>query len=118
MNDVWGELEERLKQKSKTANEIIRVICVDRLGYLQYYIPCHDFSTKDKREWVRLENVQKLIEQIKQKYVLIPKEKLKEDIRYLELKLLSYGNNDMPMRGVYAGKLTALKELLRKNASS
>ena len=48
-------------------------------------------------------------------YILIPKEKLKEDIRYLELKLLSYGNNDVPIRGVYAGKLTALKELLRKN---
>ena len=48
-------------------------------------------------------------------YILIPKEKLKEDIRYLELKLLSYGNNDTPMRGVYAGKLTALKELLREN---
>jgi len=76
MSDVWKGLEERLKQKAKTANEIIRVICVDHLGYLQYYIPCHDFSTKDKREWVRLEDVQKLIEEIKQNYAIIRKDDL------------------------------------------
>ena len=80
---------ERFKQKAKTANEIIRVICVDRLGYLQYYIPCHDFSTKDKREWVRFEDILEALKELKQNYVLVSKEKLIEIYKNLEIDKIS-----------------------------
>jgi len=40
-------------------------------------------------KWVRLEDVQKLIEEIKQEYVLVSKEKLEEIYKNLEIDKIS-----------------------------
>ena len=64
MSEVFDEVMSRLKQKAKTTNWI----------YETY------FRTEDLHaltEWVRLEDVKEAINQLTQKYVLIPKEKLK-----------------------------------------
>jgi len=114
MSDVWKGLEERLKQKAKTANEIIRVICVDHLGYSQYYIPCHDFSTKDKREWVRLEDVKEAIQQLKQNYVLVEKSKLDDLLRQFPLQPLGLGALEMGSKLEFLNWFKRLKELLKK----
>ena len=64
MSDVWKELEERLKQKA----------------FERYELP--EWVLR-RHKWVRLEDVQKLIEEIKQKYVLV--RKIPSDRREFEL---------------------------------
>ena len=67
MSDVWRELVERLKQKAKTDIQI------------------YGQSTFSNELWVRLEDVQKLIEEIKEKYALVPKKKLMEKLAEIKL---------------------------------
>ena len=78
MSDVWRELEERLKQKAKSEAEI-------QNSYLIFEdeVPkCRGFTVQElekfleKRKWVRLEDVEEAIRQIKQNYVLIDKKKI------------------------------------------
>ena len=56
-NDVWRELEERLKQKAR----------------LRKTVP---FKNAPLEEWVRFEDVKEAIQQLKQNYVLVEKQKL------------------------------------------
>jgi len=63
MNDVWKELEEKLKQKAKSTDII-------------YYKHMKgEFHAHIK--WVMFEDVRKELQQLKQKYVLISKDWLK-----------------------------------------
>ena len=71
MSDVWRELEERLKQKAKTDIQI------------------YGQSTFSNELWVRLEDVKEAINQLKQKYVLVSKEKLIEIYKNLEIDKIS-----------------------------
>ena len=66
MSDVWRELEERLKQKALSGVDLAMK------GYTSLYQP----YTK----WVRLEDVKEAIQQLKQNYILIERQKL-EDFR-------------------------------------
>jgi len=66
MSDVWRELEERLKQKAR----------------LRKSIP---FKNAPLEEWVRLEDVTQLLQEIKKKYALIPKKKLMEKLAEIKL---------------------------------
>jgi len=112
MSDVLDEVVSRLKEKAKTANEIIRIICVNRLGYLQYYIPCHDFSTKDKREWIRLEDVKGTLEEILEAYVLVEKNKINELLQGFPIKPLGLGLS-MGTKTEFVAWFVKLKELLK-----
>ena len=71
MSDVWRELEERLKQKAKTMEEIAFIVEKERKRKQLEGISFPRFTD----EWVRLEDVQKLI---KEKCAVIPKEKAKK----------------------------------------
>jgi len=62
--DVWRELEEKLKQKAKTRFE------------LQQTFEEEHVTAKEK--WVRLEDALKSLQEIKEKYAVIPKEKAKK----------------------------------------
>ena len=103
MSAVWKELEERLKQKAKTTNWI----------YETYF---RTQKLKPLTEWVRLEDVTQLLQEIKKKYALIPKKKLMEKLA--EIKL--YGtkiNGQLSDKPEYSPHYLAdfiEKELLRK----
>ena len=77
MSDIFGEVIERLKQKAEAYEDIA------------WKFPLIFEGRKRKEKWVRLEDVQKLIEEIKQKYVLIPREKLEEIYKNLEIDKIS-----------------------------
>jgi len=70
MSDVFDEVISRLKQKAR----------------LRKSVP---FKNAPLEEWVRLEDVESAIEQIKRNYVLIPKEKLEEIYKNLEIDKIS-----------------------------
>ena len=114
MSDVFDKIMESLKQKTKTALEIIRNICVNRLGYLQYCVPCHDFSTKDERQWIRIEDVESAIQQLKQNYVLVEKSKLDDLLRQFPLQPLGLGALEMGSKLEFLNWFKRLKELLKK----
>jgi len=61
-NDVWRELEERLKQKALSGVDLAMK------GYTSLYQP----YTK----WVRLEDAKETIQQLKQNYAIIRKDDL------------------------------------------
>ena len=60
MNDVWSELEERLKQKAKTGTFIMILVA-------------HNREEKEKK-WVRLENILGILKQLREQYDLVPKD--------------------------------------------
>ena len=70
MSDVFDEMVERLKQKAKTRFEL-----------QQTFEEEHVIA---KEEWVRLEDVKEAIQQIKQNYVLVPKEQICKPIEHIE----------------------------------
>ena len=79
MSDVFDEVISRLKQKAKFAQDICHAISEAwRSWELQEKL--------EMEEWVRLEDVQKLV---KEKYVLIPREKLEEIYKNLEIDKIS-----------------------------
>ena len=127
MSDVWRELEERLKQKAKTFAQIDYLRNLDLDKAVEHDLDPSQLCAINNKwmlsKWVRLEDVQKLIEEIKQKYVLIEKEKAKklcdlwvshiepldhqaENPYYFYLVLTEEEKNEFSQ---------ILKELLRKN---
>ena len=64
-NDVFDGLVEKLKQKAKTGWDIEYLLTHKRYSVLGV-------------EWVRLEDVKAILQQLKQKYVIIEKEKLRK----------------------------------------
>ena len=66
MSDVWSELEERLKQKAIKQYKLHETF--------EKTILTKEYRTREL--WVRLEDVQKLIEEIKQNYAIIRKDDL------------------------------------------
>ena len=74
MSDVFDEVMSRLKQKAKSYLEITLEIAkeIDVAKAEEGKEP----KVKESK-WVRLEDVKEAINQLTQKYVLIPKEKLK-----------------------------------------
>ena len=109
MSDVWGELEEWLKQKAKSLNELVenseKFQCF--LEHLASYRDADLLKAwrtlfKDNK-WVRLEDVKEAIQQLKQKYVLVEKEKLEE--------LISIYSNELPET---VAIVSDLKELLKE----
>ena len=70
MSDVWGELEERLKQKAEAYEDIA------------WKFPLVFEGWKRKEKWVRLKDVLSAIWQIKQNYVLVPKEQICKPIEH------------------------------------
>ena len=67
-NDVWRELEERLKQKAKTPEETLHILAEEKLQKF--------YKNYDRKEWVRLEDVKEAIQQLKQNYAIIRKDDL------------------------------------------
>ena len=65
MSDVFDGLVEKLKQKAKTGWDIEYLLTHKRYSVLGV-------------EWVRLEDVKAILQQLKQKYVIIEKEKLRK----------------------------------------
>ena len=97
-NDVWRELEERLKQKAKFAQDICHAISEAwRSWELQEKL--------EMEEWVRLEDVGSAIQQLKQNYAIIRKEDLASIIELF--KSSPFVLTDPLIR--------RLEELLRKN---
>ena len=86
MSDVFDEVISRLKQKAKSYLEITLEIAkeVDVAKAEKGKEP----KVKEPK-WVRLEDVESAIEQIKRNYVLIPKEKLEEIYKNLEIDKIS-----------------------------
>ena len=71
MSDVWRELEERLKQKAKSYLQITLEIAKE----VDVAKAEKGKESKVKEpKWVRLEDVESAIQQLKQKYVLVSKE--------------------------------------------
>ena len=58
MSDVWRELEEKLKQKAR-------------------WIISFPFKNTPPEEWVRLEDVLSILQQLRENYVLVSKDWLK-----------------------------------------
>jgi len=125
LSDVWQELVERLKQKAKTTNEILAYI-----HDLQEFVDAgladgRVLVDKGKEEWVKLEDVEEAIQQIKQKHVIIEKKKL-EDFRCFIRKKAEECLREMETEegiireglearlGVYDEITLKLEELLRK----
>jgi len=75
LSDVFDEIISKLKQKAKNSEEI-----------------SESFQSKDFVDlidtppelWVRLEDVKEAIQQIKQNYVLVPKEQICKPIEHIE----------------------------------
>ena len=61
-NDIWRELGERLKQKAKTRFELQQTF--------------EEEHVTAKEEWVRLEDVLSILQEIKKEYTLAEKQKL------------------------------------------
>ena len=89
MSDVFDEMVERLKQKAKSGFEVVDKS--EALGNVPATVcdvayVCHECTDKDvcpfitEKQWVRLEDVLKLLEQIKQNYVLISEKELKKKL--------------------------------------
>jgi len=68
MSDVWGELEERLKQKAKSIDDLHEIYHTD---YLDSYL-----DDEPPWFWVRLEDIKEAIQQLKQNYAIIRKDDL------------------------------------------
>jgi len=104
--DIFNEILSRLKQKAKSYLEITLEIAkeVDVAKAEKGKEP----KVKEPK-WVRLEDVKKELQQLKQKYVLISKEKLEEIYKNLEIDKIS---------GYYVNLefFRMIEELLRKNA--
>ena len=81
MSDVFDEIISRLKQKAKSYLKITLEIAkeVDVAKAEKGKEP-----KVKKPKWVRLEDVLKLLEQIKQNYVLVPKEQICKPIEHIE----------------------------------
>jgi len=60
MSDVWSELEERLKQKANSGGFIMVLVA-------------HNHRVENDRKWVRLEDIQSELQQLKQNYDLVSK---------------------------------------------
>ena len=82
MSDVWGELEERLKQKAKSIDDLHEIYHTD------YLDSCLDDEPPWFWFWVRLEDVKAILKQLKQKYILVEKKKLEE--------LITIYSNELP----------------------
>ena len=82
MSDVWCELEERLKQKAKSLNELVenseKFQCfLERLASYRDADLLKAWRTLFKdNKWVRLEYVKKELQQLKQNYAIIRKDDL------------------------------------------
>ncbi len=101
MSDVWSELEERLKQKAKTPEEALHILANEKLQKF--------YKNYKNKEWVRLEDVKEAIRQIKQNYVLVPKEQICKPIEHIEQY---FKKEDEFLEKML--KKSKLKELLRK----
>ena len=80
--DVWKELEERLKQKAKTLEELKEDIeklqsCAKNLAS-DITIDLRKIVGIWKRQWVRLEDVLEALKELKQNYFFVPKNRFVE----------------------------------------
>ena len=82
MSDVWKELEEKLKQKAKFAQDICHAIA-------EAWCSWELREKLEMEEWVRLEDVLETLKELKQNYVLVSKEKLEEIYKNLEIDKIS-----------------------------
>lgn len=101
MSDVFDELEKRLEEKAKFGSDIKQAI----LNTWR----CYELQNAlELEEWVRLEDVKRLLQEIREKYVLVSKEKLEEVYKNLEIDKIS---------GYYVNLefFRMIEELLRKN---
>ena len=112
MSDVFDEIISRLTQKAKNLTQIEyelnrmydKTRTIERLEEVD-----REFR---KIKWVRLEDVQKLLQEIKEKYVLVSKEKFVHLFGWLKGNInLNYGgrNREQLLRWV-----NELEELLKK----
>ena len=131
MSDVFDGIISKLKQKAKSGVNILEevensdftIICRfldnidDCLG-----CRCSGCKWKEEKKWVRLEDVLKLLEQIKQNYILIEIGRLEAEVytstKYENLRDIVddlYGNYDDVAREAYALGMKDLAKRLLKN---
>ena len=78
MSDVWRELEESLNQKAKTPEETLHILAEEKLQKF--------YKNYDRKEWVRLEDVLNILQQLKQNYVLVSKQWLRKRLEEERLR--------------------------------
>ena len=66
MSDVFDEIIIKLKEKAKTPEEALHILANEKLQKF--------YKNYKNKEWVRLEDVESAIQQLKQNYVLVSKE--------------------------------------------
>jgi len=134
LSDVFDKIVERLKQKAKSGFEVVDKS--EALGNVPATVcdvayVCRECTDKDvcpfitEKQWVKLEDVEEAIQQIKQKHVIIEKKKL-EDFRCFIRKKAEECLREMETEegiireglearlGVYDEITLKLEELLRK----
>jgi len=125
MNDVWRELEERLKQKAKSLNELVedsekfqsfmeRLASEQNIDLFKVWTPLF----KDNK-WVRLEDVKEAIQQLKQNYIVIEKKKFKDEIVSGQLSTNAIINDlhekiEEIIKNFISFKASFIEELLKK----
>ena len=70
LSGVFDEIISKLKQKAKTPEEALHILANEKLQKF--------YKNYKSKEWVRLEDVESAIRQIKQNCIVIEKKKLKE----------------------------------------
>ena len=119
----WNEIIEKLKQKAKSGFEVVEksealgnvpaTVC--DVAYVCYYCTDKDvcpFITE--QQWVRLEDVQELIEEIKQNYVLVSRKKLQEKLESNQLFLKKFSiSPEEPTYVKLWAEIDLIKELLK-----
>ena len=91
-NDVWRELEEKLKQKAWEPFEIPQWVLY-------------------RSRWVRLEDVKEAIQQLKQNYVLISKDWLNKRLKEERMRTKFIDASDSHQA---IGKIDLILEILHK----
>jgi len=100
-NDVWRELMESLNQKAKTPEETLHILAEEKLQKF--------YKNYDRKEWVRLEDVLSILQQLKQNYFFVPKDKFAEFLsQWCRAFRIEVKPEDIDLEKIQ-------KELLRKN---
>ena len=120
MSDVWKELvEERLKQKAKSDAEIKRCMHLteEQMQTIHKLPPKEIQNYLDKlsqeTKWVRLEDVESILEEINQNYYVIKKDELNTILRQFPMQPIGIGASLMGSNQQFRMWFKNLKELLR-----
>jgi len=117
MSDVWRELMERLKQKAKSDAEIKRCMHLteEQMQTIHKLPPKEIQNYLDKlsqeTKWVRLEDVRKELQQLKQTHILISKDWLNKRLEEERMRTKFIDASDSHQA---IGKIDLILEILRE----